>query len=63
MSTDFAAEARPGATSTGHTSMSRLIVATSIGNALEFYDLIAYGYFATTLSKLFFPAHNATVHN
>ncbi|BFG73438.1 MFS transporter [Paraburkholderia terrae] len=42
-------------------SVSRLIIATSIGNALEFYDLIAYGYFATTLSKLFFPAHNATV--
>ncbi|BEU21444.1 MULTISPECIES: MFS transporter [Paraburkholderia] len=42
-------------------SVSRLIIATSIGNALEFYDLIAYGYFATTLSKLFFPAHNATI--
>lgn len=42
-------------------SMSRLIVATSIGNALEFYDLIAYGYFAGTLSKLFFPVHDATM--
>ncbi|CAG9269827.1 MFS transporter, MHS family, proline/betaine transporter [Paraburkholderia unamae] len=42
-------------------SVSRLIIATSIGNALEFYDLIAYGYFASTLSKLFFPVHNATM--
>ena len=42
-------------------NVSRLIVATSIGNALEFYDLLAYGYFASTLSKLFFPLHNATM--
>ena len=43
------------------TGVARLIVATSIGNALEFYDLIVYGYFAATLSKLFFPTGNATV--
>ncbi|MEM5325026.1 MFS transporter [Paraburkholderia sp. JHI2823] len=41
--------------------VSRLILATSIGNALEFYDLLAYGYFASTLSKLFFPVHDATM--
>jgi MHS family proline/betaine transporter-like MFS transporter len=41
--------------------VSRLILATSIGNALEFYDLMVYGYFASTFSKLFFPAHNATI--
>ena len=39
----------------------RLIVATSIGNALEFYDLVVYGYFAGILSKLFFPTHDHTV--
>lgn len=39
----------------------KLIVATSIGNALEWYDLIVYGYFAVTISKLFFPAHDETV--
>ncbi len=38
-----------------------MILATSIGNALEFYDLIVYGYFATTLSKLFFPTHDKTM--
>ncbi|SEK07627.1 MFS transporter [Paraburkholderia diazotrophica] len=61
--------ASPGAQATSNAaasapsraSVSRLIIATSIGNALEFYDLIAYGYFATTLSKLFFPVHNATM--
>jgi MFS transporter, MHS family, proline/betaine transporter len=39
----------------------RLIVATSIGNALEWFDFAAYGFFAVTLSKLFFPSHDATV--
>ncbi|WP_244818379.1 MFS transporter [Caballeronia sp. Lep1P3] len=39
----------------------RLIVATSIGNALEWFDFAAYGFFAVTLSKLFFPAHDETV--
>jgi MHS family proline/betaine transporter-like MFS transporter len=44
-----------------HAGVSRLILATSIGNALEFYDLIVYGYFATTLSRLFFPVHDRTI--
>ncbi|MFM0061063.1 MFS transporter [Paraburkholderia phytofirmans] len=41
--------------------MRRLIIATSIGNALEWFDFAAYGFFAVTLSKLFFPAHDETV--
>ncbi|MBB5510065.1 MHS family proline/betaine transporter-like MFS transporter [Paraburkholderia sp. JPY681] len=41
--------------------MKRLIVASSIGNALEWFDFAAYGFFAVTLSKLFFPAHDETV--
>lgn len=36
------------------------IVAVLIGNALEWLDFVAYGYFALTLSKLFFPVHNQT---
>jgi MHS family proline/betaine transporter-like MFS transporter len=39
----------------------RLIVATSIGNALEFYDLVVYGFFATMLSRQFFPTQDRTV--
>lgn len=45
----------------GTTPIRRLIVATSIGNALEWFDFAAYGFFAVTLSKLFFPAHDQTV--
>ncbi len=36
------------------------IVAASIGNALEFYDLLIYGYFAVVIGKLFFPSDNET---
>ncbi|MEX3672326.1 MFS transporter [Paraburkholderia phenoliruptrix] len=41
--------------------LKRLIVASSIGNALEWFDFAAYGFFAVTLSKLFFPVHDETV--
>ena len=61
MSTDSAQDTPLVATPHQQTSMFRLILATSIGNALEFYDLIVYGYFATTLSKLFFPTHDKTM--
>jgi MHS family proline/betaine transporter-like MFS transporter len=39
----------------------QLIAAASIGNALEWFDLLIYGYFAVTISRLFFPAANETV--
>jgi MHS family proline/betaine transporter-like MFS transporter len=39
----------------GGKNITRLIVATSIGNALEWYDITLYGYFAIYVSKAFFP--------
>src|SRR3954467_4505724 len=39
----------------------KAVAAASIGNALEWYDLTLYLYFAVTLSKLFFPADSPTV--
>jgi MHS family proline/betaine transporter-like MFS transporter len=39
----------------------RLVIAASLGNALEWFDLLVYGYFAVTISKLFFPVANETV--
>lgn len=41
--------------------IARLIVAASLGNALEFYEILVYGYFAVTVSHVFFPAVNETV--
>ena len=36
-------------------SLTKLVVAVSIGNALEWYDISSYGYFAVYVSKAFFP--------
>ncbi|MBN9357773.1 MAG: MFS transporter [Herbaspirillum sp.] len=54
-----AAEAAPAPMSAARTR--RLIVASSIGNALEWFDFVAYGFFAVTISKLFFPTGDETV--
>ncbi len=35
---------------------NRLIISCVIGNALEWYDFIIYGYFAPILGQLFFPS-------
>ncbi|WP_051334536.1 MFS transporter [Bradyrhizobium sp. Ai1a-2] len=42
-------------------NLTRLIVATSIGNALEWYDIAVYAYFAVYLSKAFFPSNDPTM--
>src|ERR1041385_8682429 len=41
-------------------NITRLIVATSVGNALEWFDIASYGYFAIYISKAFFPASEPT---
>jgi MFS transporter, MHS family, proline/betaine transporter len=38
-----------------------IIIAATIGNALEWFDFLVYGFFATTLAEVFFPARNPTV--
>jgi len=40
--------------------VTKLIIATSIGNALEWYDIAVYGYFAIYVSKAFFPNDDPT---
>ena len=41
--------------------LTKLIVAVSIGNALEWYDISSYGYFAVYVSKAFFPNNDPTI--
>ena len=36
------------------------VIAASIGNGLEWFDVIVYGTFAVTISRLFFPTTDAT---
>jgi MHS family proline/betaine transporter-like MFS transporter len=42
-------------------STVRVITAISIGNALEWFEIVIYGFLAVTISKLFFPAENESV--
>ena len=35
-----------------------MVAAASIGNALEFYDFIVYGFFAPAIAEAFFPSHD-----
>ena len=39
----------------------RAIAAASIGNALQWFDFVAYGFFAVTIGKLFFPASDQRI--
>ena len=39
----------------------RIICAASIGNALEWFDLLVYGYLAVIISRLFFPSGDETI--
>jgi MHS family proline/betaine transporter-like MFS transporter len=41
-------------------NVTTLVVATSLGNALEWFDISVYAYFAVYLSKAFFPAKDST---
>src|SRR5712671_1657937 len=42
-------------------TLSRMIVAAMIGNVLEWFDFVVYGFFAVTIAEVFFPAHDPTV--
>lgn len=54
-----AAPARPAPTSAAHAR--RIVISSSIGNALEWYDFLVYGFFASVIGKLFFPADDEWV--
>jgi MFS transporter, MHS family, proline/betaine transporter len=42
-------------------SMHRMIIAATVGNVLEWFDFVVYGFFAVTIAEVFFPAGNPTV--
>jgi MFS transporter, MHS family, proline/betaine transporter len=39
----------------------RAVAVAAVANALEWFDFVIYGYFATTIATLFFPAKTETV--
>ena len=40
--------------------LPRVIIAATIGNVLEWFDFLIYGFFAVTIAEVFFPAKNPT---
>ncbi|OAJ58397.1 hypothetical protein A6V36_05600 [Paraburkholderia ginsengiterrae] len=56
----------PSATAFPHASTAplskamvrRIVFSSSVGNALEWFDFLVYGYFATIIAKQFFPMHD-----
>jgi MFS transporter, MHS family, proline/betaine transporter len=48
------------AQTTSAPALRRAVVATSIGNCVEWFDFAVYGYLATTLAVVFFPSTDAT---
>jgi len=55
------ADTAPVATHSQPASLRRMIVAATIGNVLEWFDFVVYGFFAVTIAEVFFPAGNPTV--
>ena len=41
-----------------HSIPTSAVVATVLGNAIEFYDFTAYGFFAVIIGHVFFPSHD-----
>src|SRR5215472_11803352 len=50
-----------GGTSAARPGLPGVIIAATIGNVLEWFDFIVYGFFAVTIAEVFFPASNSTV--
>ncbi|XAH25408.1 MFS transporter [Xylophilus sp. GW821-FHT01B05] len=44
-----------------HPQTWRAVISSSIGNALEWFDVLIYSAMAVTIAKLFFPTENQTV--
>ena len=55
------ADPMPVATHSQPPSLRRMIVAATIGNVLEWFDFVVYGFFAVTIAQVFFPAGDPTV--
>ena len=57
----MAMEAAFSSTASARPGLPRVIVAATIGNVLEWFDFLVYGFFAVTIAEVFFPVGNPTV--
>src|ERR1700758_3381852 len=54
------ADKAPVASHSEPPSLRRMIVAAMIGNVLEWFDFVVFGFFAVTIAEVFFPIHDPT---
>src|SRR3984885_1299941 len=57
----MASEAAVGGTSTARAGLTGVIRRATIGHVLEWFDFLVYGFFAVTISEVFFPSSNPTI--
>src|SRR5215467_4419228 len=57
----MAMEATISSTASARPGLASVIVAATIGNVLEWFDFLVYGFFAVTIAEVFFPVGNSTV--
>src|ERR1700730_8376887 len=57
----MAMEAAFSSTASARPGLPSVIVAATIGNVLEWFDFLVYGFFAVTIAEVFFPASNPTI--
>jgi MHS family proline/betaine transporter-like MFS transporter len=57
----MAIEATTSSTASARPGLHSVIVAATIGNVLEWFDFLVYGFFAVTIAEVFFPTGNPTV--
>jgi len=57
----MSSDAASVSTSPSQASLRRVVVAATIGNVLEWFDFVVYGFLAVTIAEVFFPAGNPTV--
>jgi MHS family proline/betaine transporter-like MFS transporter len=50
-----------GRTEPSETTLTRVVAAAAIGNVLEWFDFVVYGFLAVTISQVFFPTGDPTV--
>jgi MFS transporter, MHS family, proline/betaine transporter len=57
----MSADAVVSRTSPSEITLRRVVLAAVIGNVLEWFDFVIYGFLAVTIAQVFFPAGNPTV--
>ena len=57
----MSSQVESASTSPPQSSLGRVVIAAVIGNVLEWFDFVVYGFLAVTISQVFFPSSDPTV--